>query len=243
MVTLRWRRTRPSATPGRGRDVHRGARPQPRAGRSAHPFARVPRQSARRANFNEGTAAGLGRVSLGGKAQFVHEDWVDAAVSMEVFLPSRARTSAQIQQRRVPAAPGSRRSTWWTASRCTSTRATTSTPSSPSCKPLRGTPASRSVIPHVTDTGLGGLEVQPIWHRVDAVEVPCSRRAQRSTPLQFQARQRHHARYQLRRLPFGVKGQVRQHGGERCGMVNVPLNDQGIRADAVGTVAVERCNF
>ena len=37
---------------------------------------------------------------------------------------------------------------------------------------------------------------------------------------------------------FGVKGQVLDNMVV-SGAVNVPLNDQGIRADAVGTVAVE----
>jgi hypothetical protein len=40
------------------------------------------------AQFNNGTSAGLGRISVGGKALFLQSQYVDMALSMEVFFPS-----------------------------------------------------------------------------------------------------------------------------------------------------------
>jgi hypothetical protein len=190
------------------------------------------------ADFNDTTSAGLGRVSLGGKAQFVHSEYVDAAFSMEIFLPSPSEdeyagtNSAAFLPRLITAInmfEGAkahidagydfdtefaelRRFTWNTG--------------------------VSYAIPGVTfDTGVGGSKfnrgiewtpssfVQPAGSQVDA-------------PLGFTALGDNTLGTNYVDFLFGVKGQILDNM-VLSGAVNVPINDQGIRPEAVGTVAVE----
>jgi hypothetical protein len=190
------------------------------------------------ANFNEGTAAGLGRVSLAGKAQFVHSDWVDAALSMEIFLPSpnedqySGTNSAAFLPRLITAInlvdgvkvhvdagydfdtefAELRRFVWNTG--------------------------FSFAIPHVTfDGGIGGSKFNRgiQWTPSSFVQPPGS---EVNVPLTFTSLGDNTLGTNYVDFLFGVKGQVLDNMVV-SGAVNVPLNDQGIRADAVGTVAVE----
>ena len=177
-------------------------------------------------------------MSLGGKAQFAHSDWVDAAVSMEVFLPSpnedqyAGTNSAAFLPRLITAInmvdgvkahidagydfdtefSELRRFVWNTG--------------------------ISFAIPRVTfDTGLGGSKFNRgiEWTPSKFVQPPGS---EVDVPLQFQALGDTTLGTNYVDFLFGVKGQLLDNMVV-SGAVNVPLNDQGIRADAVGTVAVE----
>ena len=192
------------------------------------------------ADFNEGTSAGLGRVSLGGKAQFVKSEWVDAAVSMEIFLPSpnedqySGTNSAAFLPRLITAFnlvdgvkvhvdagydfdtefSELRRFVWNTG--------------------------FSFAIPHVTfDGGLGGSKFNRgiEWTPSSFAQPPPENRPNDPTLVLTSLGDNTLGTNYVDFL-FGVKGQVLDNMVV-SGAVNVPLNDQGIRADAVGTVAVE----
>lgn len=190
------------------------------------------------ASFNDGTSVGLGRVSLGGKAQFVHNEWVDAAASMEIFLPSPSEdeyagtNSAAFLPRLITAFnlvdgvkihvdagydfdtefSELRRFVWNTG--------------------------FSFAIPHLTfDGGFGGSKFNRgiEWTPSAFVQPPGS---EIDVPLLFNSLGDNTLGTNYVDFLFGVKGQILDNT-VLSGAVNVPLNDQGIRADAVGTVAVE----
>ena len=190
------------------------------------------------ANFNEGTSAGLGRVSLGGKAQFLNTEYVDAAISMEIFLPSpnedqySGTNSAAFLPRLITAI-----NVFDGAKAHIDAGYDFDTEFAELRRFVWNTGVSYA-IPGVTfDTGVGGSKfnrgiewtpsafVQPPGQEIDV-------------PLQFTSLGDNTLGTNYVDFLFGVKGQVLDDM-VISGAVNVPLNSQGIRADAVGTVAVE----
>jgi len=190
------------------------------------------------ADFNDSTSVGLGRVSLGGKAQFVQTDWIDAAASMEIFLPSPSEdeyagtNSAAFLPRLIAAInlvdgvklhvdagydfdtefSELRRFVWNTG--------------------------FSFAIPRVTfDGGFGGSKFNRgiEWTPSSFVQPPGS---EVDVPLLFNSLGDNTLATNYVDFLFGVKGQILDNM-VLSGAVNVPLNDQGIRAEAVGTVAVE----
>lgn len=190
------------------------------------------------ANFNEGTSAGLGRVSLAGKAQFLHSEYVDAAFSMEVFLPSpnenqyAGPSSAAFLPRLITAI-----NLFEGAKAHIDAGYDFDTDFAELRRFVWNTGVSYA-IPGVTfDTGVGGSKFNRgiEWTPSSFVQPPGS---EVNVPLGFTALGDNTLGTNYVDFLFGVKGQILDDM-VISGAVNVPINDQGIRAEAVGTVAVE----
>lgn len=190
------------------------------------------------ASFNDDTSVGLGRVSLGGKALFLQTEYVDTAFSLEIFLPSpndkeyAGPDSGAFLPRLITAikmfegAQGHidvgydhdtefvelRRFVWNTG--------------------------VSYAIPGVTfDTGVGGSKFNRgiEWTPSSFVQPPGQ---EIDVPLTFRALGDNTLGDNYVDFLFGVKGQVLENAVV-SGSVNVPLNSDGIRPEAVGTVAFE----
>lgn len=190
------------------------------------------------ADFNNVTSWGLGRVSLGGKAQFVHSDYVDAAFSMEIFLPSPSEdqyagtNSAAFLPRLITAV-----NLFEGAKAHIDAGYDFDTEFSELRRFVWNTGVSYA-IPGVTfDTGVGGSKFNRgiEWTPSSFLQPPGS---EVDVPLGFTALGDNTLGTNYVDFLFGVKGQILDDM-VISGAVNVPINDQGIRPEAVGTVAVE----
>lgn len=190
------------------------------------------------ADFNDTTSWGLGRVSLGGKAQFVKSEYVDAAFSMEIFLPSPSEdeyagtNSAAFLPRLITAI-----NLFEGAKAHIDAGYDFDTEFAELRRFVWNTGVSYA-LPGVTfDTGVGGSKFNRgiEWTPSAFVQPPGS---EVDVPLNFTALGDNTLGTNYVDFLFGVKGQILDNMVV-SGAVNVPLNDQGIRADAVGTVAVE----
>ncbi|MBY0274766.1 hypothetical protein K2Z84_05470 [Candidatus Binatia bacterium] len=190
------------------------------------------------ADFNDVTSWGLGRVSLGGKAQFLHSDYVDAAFSMEIFLPSPSEdqyagtNSAAFLPRLITAI-----NLFEGAKAHIDAGYDFDTDFAELRRFVWNTGVSYA-IPGVTfDTGVGGSKFNRgiEWTPSSFVQPPGS---EVNVPLGFTALGDNTLGTNYVDFLFGVKGQILDDM-VISGAVNVPINDQGIRPEAVGTVAVE----
>lgn len=190
------------------------------------------------ANFNEGTAAGLGRVSLGGKALFVQNEYVDAAFSMEIFLPSPSEdeyagtNSAAFLPRLITA---------FNVFEGGKIHVDAGYDFDTEFAELRRFVWNTGVsyaLPGVTfDTGVGGSKFNRgiEWTPSSFVQPPGQ---EIDVPLTFTSLGDNTLGTNYVDFLFGVKGQILENT-VLSGAVNVPLNSDGIRPEAVGTVAVE----
>lgn len=190
------------------------------------------------ANFNEGTSAGLGRVSLGGKALFLQTEYVDAAFSLEIFLPS--------PNEKEYAGPDSgaflpRLITAFKLFEGAKAHVDVGYDHDTEFVELRRFVWNTGVsyaMPGVTfDTGVGGSKFNRgiEWTPSSFVQPPGQ---EIDVPLTFAALGDNTLGDNYVDFLFGVKGQVLENAVV-SGAVNVPLNSDGIRPEAVGTVAFE----
>jgi hypothetical protein len=190
------------------------------------------------ANFNEGTAAGLGRVSLAGKAQFLQSEYVDMAFSMEIFLPSPSEdeyagtNSAAFLPRLITAfnvAQG--------AKLHVDAGYDKDTEFSELSRFVWNTGASYALPGFTVDAGVGGSKFNRgiEWTPSTFTQPPGQ---EIDVPLEFQSLGDNTLGDNYVDFLFGVKGQVLDNA-VISGAVNVPINNDGIRPAAVGTVAFE----
>lgn len=190
------------------------------------------------ANFNDGTSAGLGRVSLAGKAQFLDTEYVDMAFSMEIFLPSPSEeeyagtNSAAFLPRLITAfnvAEG--------AKLHVDAGYDKDTEFSELSRFVWNTGASYALPGFTVDTGVGGSVFNNgiEWTPSSFTQPPGQ---EIDVPLQFAALGDNTLGTNYVDFLFGVKGQILENA-VISGSVNVPINNDGIRPAAVGTVAFE----
>jgi len=190
------------------------------------------------ANFNEGTSAGLGRVSLGGKALFLQSEYVDMAFSLEIFLPSPSEdeyagtNSAAFLPRLITAinvAEG--------AKIHIDAGYDKDTEFSELSRFVWNTGASYAMPGFTVDTGVGGSVFNRgiEWTPSSFTQPPGQ---EIDVPLQFTALGDNTLGTNYIDYLFGVKGQILENA-VISGAVNVPINSDGIRPAAVGTVAFE----
>jgi hypothetical protein len=190
------------------------------------------------ANFNEGTSAGLGRISIGGKAHFLRSEYVDMAFSMEVFFPSPSEDEY--------AGPDSgaflpRLITAFNMTNEAKLHVDVGYDHDTEFAQLRrfvwNTGASYAVPGFTVDAGVGGSKFNKgiEWTPSSFVQPPGQ---EVDVPLTFTSLGDNTLGTNYVDFLFGVKGQVLDNA-VLSGSVNVPLNSDGIRPVAVGTVAFE----
>jgi hypothetical protein len=190
------------------------------------------------ANFNEGTSAGLGRVSLAGKALFFQSEYVNAAFSMEIFLPSPSEdeyagpNSAAFLPRLISAFK-----LFDAAKAHVDVGYDHDTEFAQLRRFVWNTGLSYAIPGFTVDTGVGGSKFNEgiEWTPSSFVQPPGQ---EIDVPLQFSALGDNTLGTNYVDFLFGVKGQILENT-VLSGAVNVPLNSDGIRPEAVGTVAVE----
>ncbi|MEW6268454.1 MAG: hypothetical protein AB1689_04050 [Thermodesulfobacteriota bacterium] len=190
------------------------------------------------AAFREGTTAGLGRVSIGGKALFLNSEYVDMAFSMEVFFPSPSEPSYSgpdsgaflprliaavnmTNEAKLHVDVGYDHDTEFAQLR----------------RFVWNTGASYAIPGFTVDAGVGGSKFSKgiEWTPSSFVQPPGQ---EIDVPLTFTALGDNTLGTNYVDFLFGVKGQVLENAVV-SGSVNVPLNSDGIRPEAVGTVAFE----
>jgi len=190
------------------------------------------------AAFREGTTAGLGRVSIGGKALFLQSEYVDMAFSMEVFFPSPSEASYS--------GPDSgaflpRLITAINMTDAAKLHVDVGYDHDTEFAQLRrfvwNTGASYALPGFTIDTGVGGSKFTKgiEWTPSEFVQPPGQ---EIDVPLTFTALGDNTLGTNYVDFLFGVKGQVLENAVV-SGSVNVPINSDGIRPEAVGTVAFE----
>lgn len=190
------------------------------------------------ANFNEGTSAGLGRVSLGGKALFLQTEYVEAAFSLEIFLPSPSEDEY--------AGPDSgaflpRLITAFNLFEGGKAHIDVGYDHDTEFVELRrfvwNTGLSYAIPGFTIDAGVGGSKFNRgiEWTPSSFVQPPGQ---EVDVPLTFTALGDNTLGDNYVDFLFGVKGQILENT-VLSGAVNVPLNSDGIRPEAVGTVAFE----
>jgi hypothetical protein len=190
------------------------------------------------ANFNEGTSAGLGRVSLGGKALFLQTEYVEAAFSLEIFLPSPSEDEY--------AGPDSgaflpRLITAFNLFEGGKAHVDVGYDHDTEFVELRrfvwNTGLSYAIPGFTIDAGVGGSKFNRgiEWTPSSFVQPPGQ---EVDVPLTFTALGDNTLGDNYVDFLFGVKGQILENT-VLSGAVNVPLNSDGIRPEAVGTVAFE----
>jgi len=220
------------------------------------PFQKVDLGAGKMVAFNEGTSVGVGRISIGAKAVLYSGKWLDLAFSPEFFFPSPSEdqfagsASAAILPRVVAQAKFAnplrlhvdagydydfdhdelRRFTWNAGA---SLPLAFSIPIALDDKP----PASPEfpVLHALVDFGLGGSKfnqgIQWTPDRASFVD-------EAGSPARIRALGSNRLGDNFVDFLGGIKIRV----GDQSivsGSVSVPVNDEGFRADAVGTLAVE----
>lgn len=190
------------------------------------------------AKFNEGTSAGLGRVSLGAKTHLFSQEYLDLAFSTEIFLPSPSENdfsgpqSASFLPRLIGAAnltPAAKLHTDLGYDFDTS------------IDELRrfvwNVGGSYALQGATFDAGVGGsLYNQGIeWTPGTFTQPPGS---VIKVPLQLTAIGGNTLGTTYVDFLFGAKVQIASNA-VLSGAVSVPLNDEGIRPAAAGTLAIE----
>ncbi len=190
------------------------------------------------ASFREGTTAGLGRVSIGGKAHFLSSEWVDMAFATEVFFPSPSEPSY--------AGPDSgaflpRLIAAFNLTKEAKLHVDVGYDHDTEFEELRrfvwNTGASFAIPGLTIDAGVGGSKFNRgiEWTPSSFVQPPGQ---EVNVPLTFRALGNNRLGTNYIDFLFGAKVQVLDNAVV-SGAVNVPLNDEGIRPVAVGTVALE----
>lgn len=190
------------------------------------------------ASFREGTEAGLGRISIGGKAHFLRSEYVDMALSMEVFFPSPSEPSY--------AGPDSgaflpRLITAFNVFDGAKLHVDVGYDHDTEFAQLRrfvwNTGASYAIPGLTVDAGVGGSKFNKgiEWTPTSFVQPPGQ---EIDVPLTFRALGDNTLGTNYVDFLFGIKGQLLENAVV-SGSVNVPLNSDGIRPEAIGTVAFE----
>jgi hypothetical protein len=190
------------------------------------------------ASFNESTSAGLGRVSVGGKAQFVKSEYVDMAASLEVFLPSPSEdeyagtNSGAFLPRLITA---------FNVTEAAKLHIDVGYDHDTEFAQLRrfvwNTGASYAIPGFTVDAGVGGSKFTKgiQWTPSSFVQPPGQ---EVDVPLQFTSLGDNTLGTNYVDFLMGLKGQIMDNA-VISGSVNVPINNEGIRPAAVGTVAFE----
>jgi hypothetical protein len=190
------------------------------------------------AQFNESTSAGLGRVDLGAKAEFLKSKYVDMAASMEVFLPSPSQAeyagtdSGAFLPRLITAI-----NVIDTAKLHIDVGYDHDTNFAQLRRFVWNTGASYAVPGFTIDAGVGGSKFTKgiEWTPSSFVQPPGQ---EVNVPLQFTALGDNTLGTNYVDFLLGLKGKVMENG-VISGSVNVPLNNEGIRPIAVGTLSFE----
>jgi hypothetical protein len=202
------------------------------------PFSQLQVGGGKTVTFNDGTNAGVGRISLGGKALLYSSELVDFAFSTEFFFPSpnqeqfAGSDSGAILPRLIAQAKFDnplrlhadagydydfdtdelRRFTW-----------------------NAGASVAFDVIHGVFDTGVGGSVfnqgIQWTPARGSFIDT-------RGQPASIQALEANRLGNNFVDFLLGIKVRLTDKS-VASGAVNVPVNNQGFRAVAVGTLALE----
>ena len=190
------------------------------------------------ASFNDSTSAGLGRVSLGGKAQFLKSEYVDMAASLEVFLPSPSQAeyagtnSGAFLPRLITAI-----NLIDTAKLHIDVGYDHDTDFAQLRRFVWNTGASYALPGFTVDAGVGGSKFTKgiEWTPSKFTQPPGQ---EVNVPLQFTALGDNTLGTNYVDFLLGLKGQITD-STVISGSVNVPLNNEGIRPAAVGTIAFE----